>query len=99
TLGERADEAAIEAVLGDPVAAPFVKLTPGTTGDGISALAAAANRDVALVGRVRKDMRDASGRTFCITAAGDNLRLGAAPHAVRVASRWFPSADPALQTS
>ena len=28
---------------------------------------------------------------------GDNLRLGAATNAVRIASRWFPSADKALQ--
>jgi aspartate-semialdehyde dehydrogenase len=28
---------------------------------------------------------------------GDNLRLGAATNAVRVASRWFKSSDPELQ--
>jgi aspartate-semialdehyde dehydrogenase len=33
----------------------------------------------------------------CLTVVGDNLRLGAATNAVRVASRWFRSADPDLQ--
>jgi aspartate-semialdehyde dehydrogenase len=97
TLGERADEAAIEAVLRDPAASPFVKLVPGTAGDGLSALASIADRDFALAGRIRRDTRDESGRTFCITIVGDNLRLGAATNAVRLASRWFPSADKALQ--
>lgn len=97
TLGERATEATIEAVLGDAAAAPFVRLVPGTAGDGLSALAGVADRDRALVGRIRTDSRDTSGRTFCITVIGDNLRLGAATNAVRVASRWFKSADPDLQ--
>lgn len=97
TLGEPADAAAIEAVLRDPAASPFVKLVPGPAGDGMSALASVAERDTALVGRIRRDDRDTSSRTFCITVAGDNLRLGAATNAVRIASRWFPSKDPALQ--
>jgi aspartate-semialdehyde dehydrogenase len=29
--------------------------------------------------------------------AADNLRLGAATNAVRIASCWFPSQDPDLQ--
>jgi aspartate-semialdehyde dehydrogenase len=33
----------------------------------------------------------------CLTVVGDNLRLGAATNAVRVASRWFKSSDPELQ--
>jgi aspartate-semialdehyde dehydrogenase len=47
---------------------------------------------------VRADARDASGRSHCITIVGDNLRLGAATNAVRIASRWYPSADPELQS-
>jgi aspartate-semialdehyde dehydrogenase len=97
TLGEPADASALEAVLGDPKATPFVRLVPGATGEGVSALASVADRDRALVGRIRADDRDTSGRTFCITVVGDNLRLGAATNAVRIASRWFPSADPDLQ--
>jgi aspartate-semialdehyde dehydrogenase len=49
------------------------------------------------VGRVRRDPRDASRRTVCLTVVGDNLRLGAATNGVRIASRWFPSADADLQ--
>jgi aspartate-semialdehyde dehydrogenase len=53
-------------------------------------------RDRALVGRLRRDGRDSEGRSFCLTIAADNLRLGAATNAIRIASRWFPSADPEL---
>lgn len=98
TLGEAADPMAIEAVLGDARKSPFVRLLPGPVGDGLSALACVADRDRALVGRIRPDHRDASGCSWCLTAAADNLRLGAATNAVRIASRWFPSADPDLQS-
>lgn len=97
TLGEPATLAELEAVLGDAKASPFVRLFPGSTGEGMSALSCVAHRDRALVGRLRADPRDASGRSFCVMVAGDNLRLGAATNAVRVASRWYPSRDPDLQ--
>jgi aspartate-semialdehyde dehydrogenase len=73
--------------------APFVHWFPGASGDGLTALASVHHRDVALVGRARMDGRGA----LCLTVVGDNLRLGAATNAVRIASRWFKSADPALQ--
>ena len=73
------------------------RLVPGAAGDGLSAIACTRDRDRALVGRVRRDPRDASGRTICFTVVGDNLRLGAATNAVRIASRWYPSRDPELQ--
>lgn len=76
--------------------APFLHRVPGAAGDGLSALACLEHRDLALVGRVRPDPRDASGRTWCMTVVSDNIRLGAATNAVRVASRWFPTQDPAL---
>jgi aspartate-semialdehyde dehydrogenase len=98
TLGEAADIRSIESVLGDGAASPFVRFLPGPAGDGLSALACVGDRDRALVGRVRPDGRDPSGRSYCLTMAGDNLRLGAATNAVRIASRWFPSADPDLQS-
>jgi aspartate-semialdehyde dehydrogenase len=60
-------------------------------------LASLHDRDRALVGRVRRDPRDATRRTVCVTIVGDNLRLGAATNAVRIASRWFPSSDADLQ--
>jgi aspartate-semialdehyde dehydrogenase len=94
---ERADERALEAVWADPKAAPFVRFHPGASGENVTAIACVKDRDRALVGRLRRDPRDGSGKSFCLTMAADNLRLGAATNAVRVASRWFPSQDPDLQ--
>ena len=96
TLGKRTTLEEIGAVLGDPRQAPFVRWLPGAVGEGLSAVACVHERDRALVGRLRFDDRDASGRTVCLTVVGDNLRLGAATNAVRIASRWVPSADPLL---
>ncbi len=93
TLGERAELEAIAATLGDAAQSPFVRYHPGATGGGITTLACVRDRDRALVGRLRRDPRDASGRSVCLTMAADNLRLGAATNAVRVASRWFASQD------
>ena len=96
TLKEPAELSALEAMLGDSVQSPFVRFYPGSSGDGLSALACVHDRDRALVGRLRRDARDASGRSVCLTMAADNLRLGAATNAIRIASRWFPSQDPDL---
>lgn len=87
----------VAAILSERAKAPFVKFLPGAAGEGLSALYSVKERDWALVGRVRPDARDKSGRTLCLTVVGDNLRLGAATNAVRVASRWFKSQDPELQ--
>jgi aspartate-semialdehyde dehydrogenase len=92
-----ADVEAAGRVLGDPTATKFVRYYPGSAGEGLSAVATVHDRDRALVGRVRRDPRDASGRTLCMTVVGDNLRLGAATNAVRIASRWYASKDPDLQ--
>lgn len=97
TLETKASIAEIEAVLGDANATPFVRFRAGAAGDGLSALSCVGDRDRAQVGRIRLDARDASGRTICITVAGDNLRLGAATNAVRIASAWYRSADSELQ--
>jgi len=86
-----------EATLADERGAPFVRVFPGSEGVGLSALACVQDRDRALVGRMRLDARDAQGRGLCLTVAGDNLRVGAATNAVRIAARWFPAADPTLQ--
>lgn len=94
---ERADERTLEAIWADAKAAPFVRFHPGASGDNVSAVACVKDRDRALVGRLRRDARDGSGKSFCLTMAADNLRLGAATNAVRVASRWFASKDPELQ--
>ena len=75
----------------------FVRHIPGSAGEGLTALATVHDRDRALVGRVRVDPRGEPGRRFCLTVAADNLRLGAATNAVRIASQWFPAKDADLQ--
>ena len=97
TFREQAELSQLEAVLGDEKATPFVRFYPGPSGDKVSAVACVKDRDRALVGRLRRDARDTSGRSVCLTMAADNLRLGAATNAIRVASRWFPSKDAELQ--
>jgi aspartate-semialdehyde dehydrogenase len=97
TFGKPVSPERIAQLLSDPSKAPFVKFLPGAAGEGLSALYSVKDRDSALVGRVRPDARDKSGRTVCLTVVGDNLRLGAATNAVRIASRWFKSSDAALQ--
>src|SRR6185503_9579796 len=87
----------IAALLSDPAQAPFLRFFPGASGEGLSALWSVKHRDSALVGRLRYDARDKSRRSVCLTVVGDNLRLGAATNAVRIASRWFESSDPELQ--
>ena len=70
---------------------------PGLDGAGLTALATVHERDLALVGRLRRDNRDTSGRRWCLTLAADNLRLGAATNAVRIASAWFGGEDASLR--
>ena len=96
TLSQAPELAELEGTLGDDQQSPFVRFFPGSSGDGLSALACVHDRDRALVGRLRRDPRDPSGKSVCLTMAGDNLRLGAATNAVRIASRWFPARDPDL---
>jgi aspartate-semialdehyde dehydrogenase len=97
TFGKPVSVESLSAVLGDKARTPFVTFYPGASGDGLSAVWSVKDRDRALVGRLRPDARDASGRTMCLTVVADNLRLGAATNAVRIASRWFKSSDPELQ--
>jgi aspartate-semialdehyde dehydrogenase len=93
TLGKKATLDEIAAIMADPREAPFVRWLAGPAGEGLSALSCVHDRDRTLVGRLRVDDRDAGGTSVCLTVVGDNLRLGAATNAVRIASRWFPSAD------
>jgi len=93
TLGRDATVEQVAAVLADPALAPFVRFFDGPQGDGLTALACVRDRDRALVGRMRPDPRQAGGRGLCLTVVGDNLRLGAATNAVRIASRWVPVQD------
>lgn len=93
-LERGADEAELVATL---EAAPFVRYLPGAEGAGLSGLATMQARDSALIGRLRRDGRDRDGRRWCLTVAADNLRLGAATNAVRIASAWFGGQDPELR--
>jgi len=99
TLERPAEPQVVARVLGDPSRSPFVRFVTGAAGEGLSARACVDDRDRALVGRLRRDPRDVTGRSLCLTVAADNLRLGAATNAVRIASRWFPSRDADLQVS
>ena len=47
----------------------------------------ASGKDEILVGRMRKDISDPSGRTLALFVAGDQLRKGAALNAVQIAER------------
>ena len=87
--------AEVLALLADEKGSPLVRLIATPDGSGLTALACVHDRDHALAGRVRVDPR--APEEVCLTVAGDNLRLGAATNAVRVATRWFASADPVLQ--
>jgi aspartate-semialdehyde dehydrogenase len=87
----------VQAVLGNENMAPFIRFFPGASGEGLSARSCVSDRDRALAGRVRHDERDPSGKSICITVIGDNLRLGAATNAVRIASCWYGSNDPMLR--
>ncbi len=97
TLGEKAPLEEIARTLADAREAPFVKLLGGAAGEGLSSVACVHDRDRTLVGRVRLDPRDVSGKSLCLTVVADNLRLGAATNAVRIASRWHRAADADLR--
>merc|ERR1740138_1019013 len=84
-------------ILTDSKQAPFVFFKPGPVGEEVSSLESVKFRDGSIAGRMRPDPRDKTGATLCMTVAGDNLRLGAATNAMRIASRWFPSKDAELQ--
>jgi aspartate-semialdehyde dehydrogenase len=87
----------VQTALGNENNAPFIRFFPGAAGEGLSALSCVRDRDRTLVGRVRHDERDSARKTICITVVGDNLRLGAATNAVRIASRWYKSNDADLR--
>jgi aspartate-semialdehyde dehydrogenase len=51
----------------------------------------ASGRDAVLVGRLRRDLGDPSGRSLALFAAGDQLLKGAALNAVQIAERLLPA--------
>src|SRR5690606_41570953 len=50
----------------------------------------ASGNDEILVGRIRRDLSDSSGRSISIFSAGDQLLKGAALNAVQIAERLLP---------
>jgi aspartate-semialdehyde dehydrogenase len=50
----------------------------------------ASGQDAVLVGRIRKDLSDPSGRSLALFVAGDQLLKGAALNAVQIAERLLP---------
>jgi aspartate-semialdehyde dehydrogenase len=50
----------------------------------------ATGQDAVLVGRIRRDLSDPSGRSLALFAAGDQLLKGAALNAMQIAERLFP---------
>ena len=49
----------------------------------------AQGQDDVLVGRIRRDLSDPSGRTLALFVAGDQLLKGAALNAVQIAEHLF----------
>jgi aspartate-semialdehyde dehydrogenase len=50
----------------------------------------ASGQDDVLVGRIRQDLSDPSGRSIALFCAGDQLLKGAALNAVQIAEAWLP---------
>jgi aspartate-semialdehyde dehydrogenase len=50
----------------------------------------ASGQDDVLVGRIRQDVSDPSGRSIALFCAGDQLLKGAALNAVQIAEAWVP---------
>jgi aspartate-semialdehyde dehydrogenase len=50
----------------------------------------ASGQDAVLVGRIRQDLSDPSGRSIALFCAGDQLLKGAALNAVQIAEAWLP---------
>jgi aspartate-semialdehyde dehydrogenase len=50
----------------------------------------ASGQDDVLVGRIRQDVSDPSGRSIALFCAGDQLLKGAALNAVQIAEQWVP---------
>jgi len=59
----------------------------------------ASNQDKILVGRIRQDISDPSGRSISMFVAGDQLLKGAALNAVQIAELLCEQASPVLQAT
>lgn len=71
-------------------AAPGVKVVDDSARNYFPMPIDASGTDEILVGRIRRDLSDSSGRSISIFSAGDQLLKGAALNAVQIAERLLP---------
>jgi aspartate-semialdehyde dehydrogenase len=70
--------------------APGVRLVDDRERNHFPMPSEATGQDAILVGRIRRDLSDPSGRSLALFAAGDQLLKGAALNAVQIAERLLP---------
>jgi aspartate-semialdehyde dehydrogenase len=85
-LDEPLSVAEARAILGN---APGVRLVDDMERNYFPMPHDASGQDDVLVGRIRKDVSDPTGRTLALFVAGDQLRKGAALNAVQIAERML----------
>jgi aspartate-semialdehyde dehydrogenase len=68
--------------------APGVKIVDDVANNYFPMPKDASGQDDVLVGRIRQDVSDPSGRSICLFCAGDQLLKGAALNAVQIAEQW-----------
>jgi aspartate-semialdehyde dehydrogenase len=67
--------------------APGLRIVDDPAGNRFPMPLDASGQDDILVGRIRRDISDDSGRSFCMFVAGDQLLKGAALNAVQIAEK------------
>ena len=67
--------------------APGVKVVDDVARNYFPMPVDASGKDEILVGRIRRDLSDSTGRSISIFSAGDQLRKGAALNAVQIAEK------------
>jgi aspartate-semialdehyde dehydrogenase len=77
--------------------APGVKLVDDVANNYFPMPKDASGQDDILVGRIRQDLSDPSGRSVALFCAGDQLLKGAALNAVQIAERLLPQAQSATR--
>lgn len=88
-----------EAVREVLAAAPGVRVIDDRAGNHFPMPSEAEGQGDVLVGRVRRDLGDPSGRSIALFVAGDQLLKGAALNAVQIAERLFTADAPQPQTA
>jgi aspartate-semialdehyde dehydrogenase len=77
----------VRALLGT---APGVRIVDDVANNYFPMPKDASGQDDVLVGRIRQDVSDPSGRSIALFCAGDQLLKGAALNAVQIAEAWLP---------